>query len=143
MSRVGHGRTNRLLALSAVLEAGVGVALLARPSGVVWLLFGSPLSPGAPESLGRVTGAALLALGVACWLSRQSAPPTHAARDLVAAMTVYNLTATVILALGGMTSRPGGIALWPTVALHAAMGGWCVAALLGKTKRDMTEIHDT
>ena len=49
---------NVLLTLSAVLEAGVGVALLFRPSVVASLLFGSPLGSDAAKSLGRVTGTA-------------------------------------------------------------------------------------
>ena len=134
MTRGGQGRTNMLLALTAVLEAGAGVALLCRPSAAVWLLFGSPLGSDAAESMGRVTGAALLALGVGCWLSRHADAQSRAGRDMVAAMAVYNVAAALILAVAGTRSRPGGIALWPAVALHALMGGWCVARLLRRTQ---------
>jgi hypothetical protein len=135
MSGVAHDRMNMLLTLSAVLEAGVGVALLFRPSVVASLLFGSSLGSDAAEAMGRVTGAALLALCIGCWLSRYTDAQSRAARNMVATMAVYNVAAAVILAIAGIRSRPGGIALWPTVALHALMGGWCAASLLRRKGR--------
>jgi hypothetical protein len=117
----------RLLFVSAVVEAGAGLAFLAAPAGVVGLLLGSELSgPGIP--LGRVCGAALLALGVACWLARGDAE-SRAANGLVMAMSAYNLAAVAILAAAGLLSRPTGIALWPAVALHAGMAVWCLIGL--------------
>lgn len=134
---------NILLALTAVLEAGIGVALLARPSVVVWLLFASTLGSDAGESVGRVAGAALLALGVGCWMSRHADAQSGASRPLTAAMTVYNVAAAVILAVAGIRSGPGGIALWPTVALHALMGGWCVASFLKKDLKGHERVLQT
>ena len=56
-----------LLTVSAVIELGAGLALLAFPSAAVKLLFGSPLDTPAGVALGRLAGAALLTLGIACW----------------------------------------------------------------------------
>jgi hypothetical protein len=63
----------RLLTLTAIIEAGTGLALIAMPSIVVRLLLGSPLQTYDAVTLGRVAGAALLALGVACWLAQHDA----------------------------------------------------------------------
>ena len=118
---------NKLLALSAIIEAATGVALLAVPAIVVRLLLGAEIS-GASTPLGRVTGAALLALGVACWLARDDTEsPT--ARGLVVAMLMYNIAATAVLAFAGIGLGLHGVALWPAVVLHAAMAIWCVACL--------------
>ena len=57
---------SRLLKLTALIEAATGLGLIAAPSVVVRLLLGSPLGTSAAVMLGRVAGAALLALGVAC-----------------------------------------------------------------------------
>ena len=100
---------------------------MAMPAIVVRLLLGAKIS-GATIPLGRVAGVALLALGVACWLARDDTQ-TRAARGLVSAMVLYNLGAVIILGSAGLGSQPVGIALWPAVILHAAMGGWCVACL--------------
>ena len=54
-----------LLLVTAVIEAGAGVTLLVFPSGCVLLLLGAPLEAAAAVTLGRMAGAALLALGVA------------------------------------------------------------------------------
>jgi hypothetical protein len=119
-----------LLTLTALIEAATGLALLVVPSLVVRLLLGGEIS-GASVSLGRVAGAALLALGVACWLARGDTP-SQAARGLVAAMLLYNLGAVVIFGAAGLQSQPVGIALWPAIILHAAMAVWCITNLLRK-----------
>jgi len=103
------------------------LALIAVPAIVVRLLFGAEIS-GASVPLGRVAGAALLALGVACWLARGDTP-SRAARGLIVAMLMYNLVATAVLAFAGIGLRLHGVALWPAVVLHAAMAVWCVVCL--------------
>jgi hypothetical protein len=59
---------NRLLKLTAFVEAATGLGLIAVPDFVVQLLLGGELL-GAGVSLGRVAGVALLSLGVACWFA--------------------------------------------------------------------------
>jgi hypothetical protein len=126
-----------LLATTAALEVGAALALMSVPSAVVSLLLGTPLNTPAAVSLGRLAGAALLALGVACWLAHYDAS-SRAAKGLVWAMVLYNLGAVVILGTAGIQTCPAGIALWPAVVLHAAMTGWCIACLT-KRPRQITE----
>ena len=113
----------RLHIATALIEAGAGLALLVVPVFVVKLLLGAEIS-GAAIPLARVAGAALLALGVACWLA-SGETKSRAARGLVIAMLLYNLGAVIILGAAGGRSQPVGIALWPAVILHVAMGAWC------------------
>ncbi len=56
----------KLLALSAIIEAATGLALLVVPSLVERLLLGADLT-GVVIAVARVTCIALVALGVACW----------------------------------------------------------------------------
>jgi hypothetical protein len=119
----------RLLIVTAVIELGAGVAFLCLPSATVTLLLGSGLDTPAGVALGRVAGAALFALGVACWLA-QYHEQSCAAMGLVSAMVLYNLGAVIILSAAGIRSQRVGIALWPAVVLHAVMTIWCVASLL-------------
>src|SRR5213595_713120 len=118
---------NRLLKLTAIIETATGLALLTLPSFVVQLLLGAEIS-GASMPLGRVAGAALLALGVACWLARDDTQ-SRAARGLVVAMLIYNIVGTTVLAFAGIRLGLHGILLWPAVILHAAMAVWCGACL--------------
>ena len=118
---------NRLLKLTAIIEAATGLGLIAVPAIVVRLLLDAEMS-GATIPLGRVAGVALLALGVACWLAQHDAQ-SCAARGLVSAMAFYNIGATLILGAAGVSSGFVGIALWPAVILHAVIAVWCVTSL--------------
>ncbi|MDG3002558.1 hypothetical protein [Paludisphaera mucosa] len=117
-----------LFALSAALEVATGIALLARPSEATVLALGSPLHTPAALTIGRVLGAALLALGAACGLAHREAS-SPAARGLVAAMTLYNVGVAAVLAQAGLVAGLFGVALLPAVVLHAALAAWCVFCL--------------
>jgi hypothetical protein len=121
----------KLLIVTALIEAGAGVSLMCWPSATVAILLGSSLDTTAALALGRVAGAALLALGVACWLAYYDAQ-SCAARGLVSAMVLYNLGAVIILGTAGFRLQPVGVALWPAVVLHTAMAVWCITCLLIK-----------
>jgi hypothetical protein len=56
----------KVLGFAAVAEAATGLALIVLPSLVVRLLFGVELTD-VSLSIARVTGMALLGLGIACW----------------------------------------------------------------------------
>jgi hypothetical protein len=124
-------RMKSLLVVTALLEAGVGIGLLAVPPVVTQVLLGATLEAPAALTVARVAGVALLVLGVACWLAQYDTP-SCAARGLVTAMVLYNLGAALVLGAAGIQSPVAGIGLWPAVILHAAMTVWCVASLLGK-----------
>ena len=86
----GSSSASTLFTATAVIELGAGLALLTFPSATAVLLVGAPLEAPVSLTVARVAGAALLALGVACWLARSDAY-SRAARGLVAAMVLYNL----------------------------------------------------
>ncbi len=123
-----------LLTATGVIELGAGLALMCCPSAIVVLLVGAPLEAPAALTVARVGGAGLLALSVACWLSRGDSN-TRAARGLVAAMLLYNVATVAILAYAGVGLGLHGVALWPGVALHAVMAVWCVECLRCATTR--------
>src|SRR6478736_1818271 len=88
----GPSGTNR----GADLEA-------AAPQGDGQLLLGERLT-GVAIPVGRVTGIALIALGVACW----PGPP-------LVAMLIYSAFVTLYLAYVGFAGGLTGILLWPVV----------------------------
>jgi hypothetical protein len=90
------------------------------------------LSEAAPETLlvGRVAGAALLAIGVASWLARgDSAGPAQL--GVLIGILIYDGAAAALLGHAGLVLGFAGIALWPAVVLHTALAGWCVLCLCG------------
>ena len=95
-----------MLVLAAVGEIATGVALLLVPSLVGQLLLGAALT-GVAMTVARVTGIALIALGVACW------PGTP-----LVGMLTYSAAVTLYLVYVGFTGGVIGMLLWPTVFLH-------------------------
>ena len=123
-----------LLTVTALLEAGAGLALLGIPSAMATLLLGAPLETPASLTVARVGGGGLLALAIACWMARDDSQ-SRAARGLFVAMLVYNLAAVATLAFASIALKLRGAGLWPAVILHAIMGVWCVACLVKKAVR--------
>lgn len=119
-------KTRLLFIVTAVLEVGIGVALLVSPALTVSLLIGAPFETAADSVIGRVGGAGLLALGIASWLARND-EQSRAATGLIASLLLYNVAAAVVLAYAGLGLRLFGIGLWPAVVLHVVMAVWCLA----------------
>jgi len=113
----------KLLTVTAIIEAATGVGLLAAPAVLAGLLLGGALDTSAALTVARVAGTALLAISVACWLSRENG------RALVASMLLYNLVVAGLLVHGALALALSGLGLWPTVALHFAFAFWCIACL--------------
>jgi hypothetical protein len=127
VSEVSLNTLQRILAFAAVVEIGTGLVLMIDPAIVVTLLLGTEVS-GAATLLARCFGIALLALGLACWPSRQRA---EGGSPAFRAMLTYNVLIALYLAYVGTGGHLGGLLLWPAVGLHAV-----VALLLVWTGRD-------
>ena len=104
-----------VLVFAAIGEIATGLALLIVPSLVAQLLLGKELG-GAGMAVGRVTGLALIGLGIACWPGQPRV-----------GMLTYSLGAALYLAYLGFVGGLTGVLLWPVAALHAAL-----AILLGR-----------
>ena len=103
------------LAFAAAGEITTGVALLLAPTLVGQWLFGADLV-GIAITMARLTGIALIGLGVACW------PGTP-----LFGMLTYSVAAALYLVYVGYSGGPGGILLWPAVVAHSVL-----AALLSR-----------
>ena len=103
----------KVLRFAAVAEAATGLALVVIPSLVVRLLFGVELA-AISLSVARVTGMALIGLGIACW-------PCATVSCAVCGMLTYSALATLYLGYVGIVGEFVGILLWPAVLLHAVL----------------------
>jgi hypothetical protein len=97
------------LTFAAAAEAATGLGLLIVPSLVGQLLLGEQLT-GVAIPVARVTGIALIALGIAC----RPGPP-------LAGMLTYSALITVYLAYLGFAGGFAGVLLWPAVVVHAIL----------------------
>jgi len=117
-----------LLVLAAVIEAGAGVALLLIPTVAVSTLLGAPLDTAVGLAAGRIAGAALVALAIACWQARNG-ERENSATGVVAAMSFYNFAAAMVLVYAGIRLDLRSALLWPAIVLHLGLGAWCVMTL--------------
>jgi hypothetical protein len=125
-------RMEPLLAVTSVCEAVTGLALLAYPPLVVRLLFGAEIA-GVGVVISRIGGAALLSIGVICWLARNS-PGRHTQLGLLTGVLIYDIAAAALLAHAGLFLDLAGIALWPAVVLHATLAFWCAVCIWDKQR---------
>jgi hypothetical protein len=100
----------KVLTVAAVAEVATGMALLIVPSLVGRLLFGAEFT-GVAIPAARVTGIALLALGVGCW-------PRSTA---FCGMLTYSALATLYLLYLAIRGEWIGPLLWPVVGLHGIL----------------------
>ena len=117
MSESSPNTLRTILAFAAVVEVGTGLVLMIDPAIVAALLLGAEIS-GVGTLLGRCFGIALLALGLACWPSRQRA---ESGSPAVRAMLTYNALIALYLTYLGTVGHIGGLLLWPGVVLHAVV----------------------
>ena len=106
-----NGATSPILKIAAVVEIATGLALLFVPA-----LFAQQLLGENPTALaiivGRVTGVALVGLGIACW-------PGPAPLG----MFVYSTRVMAYLAYLGLAGTAGRM-LWPAVILHIVLSAF-------------------
>ena len=122
----------RLLTVGAVLETAAGLGLLVDPAGAGITLVHSPLE-GAGIVIGRIAGAGLLALGIACWFARKT-PSAPASLGVSWAFLTYNLLGCVTLAWAGLALTSGRLPALGAAVLHGALGVALLAALLVRSR---------
>ncbi|WP_454619408.1 hypothetical protein [Bradyrhizobium cenepequi] len=99
----------KVLVFTAIAEVVTGLALLVIPSLIGQLLFGQQFA-GVAIPVARVTGIALIALGISCW------PATP-----LIGMFAYSSGVTLYLAYVGFVGEFSGVLLWPAVVAHAVL----------------------
>lgn len=130
--------TKILLIVSALVEAIAGLSLLIMPALAVSLLLGAPLDTATGVVAGRIAGAALISLAIACWQVRNGERGS-AATGVVSAMLVYNAAAAAILVYAGVRLQLQSTLLWPAIVLHWILAAWCLVNLW-VTRRKMSAV---
>jgi hypothetical protein len=120
-----------LFIVTAVLETATGVLLLLVPAVVFAFLFGWRGIGVDVAVIGRLAGAALFGLGIACWRGRDESS-LRARSTLLVVLLVYNVVATVLLAFAGVVLSMIGLLLWPAVVCHVALTVWSINCLRRK-----------
>jgi hypothetical protein len=116
-----------LILVKFAVEVLAGLAFLFFPNALFLILLGVSLDASGAYAF-RMFGAAILAIGVACWLAREDSA-SRAARALVTATAFYDVAFVAILLAARFVGGLSGIALWPTVALHLGLAVYCLFCL--------------
>ena len=112
----------QLFIVTAMIESVAGLTLLLAPAVFIRLLFGSAVEMFPATGVARLTGAALLSLGAACWWARHE-ERSAASRALVGGMLIYNATVVALVIAGALGAL--GPLQWAAVVLHGALAIWC------------------
>jgi len=111
--------------VTALAEGATGLALATVPSLLVSILLGTSLGDSSAILIGRLAGAALISIAIACWLSRSDAQSSV----MVKVMLGYNIFSTTLLVYAVLVERISGPGLWPAVFLHFGLLVWCLLTL--------------
>jgi hypothetical protein len=114
-----------LLTITALIEGATGLALAIVPSLIISILLGTSLTEPGAILIGRLAGAALITIAIACWLLRNDTRSSV----MVKVMLVYNIFSTALLVYAALVERISGPGLWPAVLLHIGLLVWCVSSL--------------
>jgi hypothetical protein len=116
------------LSITAVVEAATGLCLLILPAVLFAVLLALDRAAVDTIFIGRLAGAALLAIGIASWMARTDTR-TRAQLGLLTGILIYNVTASALLAYAGAVLKMVGALLWRAVAIHAILALWCFSCL--------------
>lgn len=117
-----------LLIVMAILEAATGLVLFIMPAVTISLLLGVPLDTAGGLVAGRIAGAALVSLGIACWQARNGERGS-AATGLIAAMLFYNAATVAIIVHAGFRLKVQSALMWPALVVHLVLALGCLINL--------------
>ncbi len=109
-----------LLVIKAAVEMATGIALVMIPSMVLTLLLGAALDAPIGKVVCGIAGAALITIGLACWMARDETR-SRGTLGLIKAALLYDFAVAAILLAARFKMGLSGIALWPAVVLHLGL----------------------
>ena len=122
------------LVVTALAEVAAGLALLFLPRLVFEVLLATSRPAAEALVVSRIGGTALLALAIACWLSRHDSG-SPSLRGVLCGMLAYNVGVAAVLGYTGSRLEMSGALLWPAVALHAGLSLWGLLCLRAATRQ--------
>ena len=119
------GNNKSLLTVTAVIEIATGLLLLLAPSVTAEILFGAGLASPVARLVGRIGGAALITIGLTCWLERHRTDRP----GIVFGLLLYNPIVAALVVQAALVDNVSGLGVWPVVGVHFVMFVWCSARL--------------
>jgi hypothetical protein len=133
---LGQAALKTLLIAKSALEVATGLVLALSPSIAVSILLGTALDASVGTVVARIGGAALVTIGIACWLARNDGQ-SPAATGLIVATLFYDASVVVILLWASLGIGLSGIGFCTALVLRAGLGGWCLVCLSKGSRRQL------
>lgn len=114
----------KLLIITSILEALLGVSLIIFPSLVLKKLFDMEMT-AAVSAFSRLTGIVYICFGIACFPAKEISGDIMKSPE-VRAMFLYNILAAVYLSYLMFDPVFAGVFLLPAVILHILISFWFV-----------------
>jgi predicted anti-sigma-YlaC factor YlaD len=130
------------LIVTAVGEGATGVGLLVAPPNVFQFLLGISTTSSEALLVGRIAGAALVAIGIACWFAKHDLGGA-AQRGLLIGILAYDVIAAALLAYAGLSLDMHGVALWPAATLHGLLAIWCLIVIVATVSVSQDKVSGT
>src|SRR6476620_8430508 len=112
-----------LLTITGLIEGVTGLALAIVPSLLVSILLGTSLTDPGAILIGRLAGAALITIAIACWLSRSDTQSSVMAKVMLG----YNIFTITLLVYAVLVEKISGPGLWPAVLIHFGLLVLCLS----------------
>ena len=125
--------TKSFLLVTAIIEVLTGLVLLVLPNLPLSLLLGIAQPTVEVHLLARWVGAALLAIGVTCYLVQAEAEEASW-RGVVVGALIYDVAAAALFVYGAVVLHLPGPALWPAAILHAVLTVWGLVCLTSSSR---------
>jgi hypothetical protein len=114
-----------LLEAMAVINLITGLMLILVPTFLPKIVLEISVTDSASIAMSRVTGTAILSIGMICWMVRMEGR-SKAGKGIVTGLAIYNALLMMVLAYTIIVqgfSTPG---LWAFIFLYSVMAGWCI-----------------
>ena len=121
--QVNAANRKLFLIVTALAEGSIGLGLLLLPSVPLALLLGLESAAVEAVLVGRIAGAALVAIATASWAAKAEAL-NPAVFGLLSGILIYNTLVLILLVYASALLKMAGVLLWPTVVAHAVLAVW-------------------
>ena len=114
-----------LLEVMAFINVIAGLALIGIPVFLSGAVLGFPISEPGAIVVSRVAGAAILSLGIVCWMLISEAR-SRTGKSLVTGMAVFNTLLMLVMVYAITIQNISSPGLWVVVLVYSVLAGWCI-----------------
>lgn len=114
-----------LLEVMAVFNLLTGLLLILIPAFLPKIVLDISVTDSAFFAMSRVTGTAILSIGIICWMVRRDGK-SNAGKGIVTGFAIYNSLMMMVVVYAITIQELSSPGLWAIVLIHSLLAGWCI-----------------